>query len=638
MCGITGFLDPRREYDFDEGLRLAKTMADTLAHRGPDDHGVWGDINSGAYLGHRRLSVLDLTADGHQPMESHCGRYVIVFNGEVYNHLAVRAELESNGSAPHWRGHSDTEVALAAFSTWGIQESVERFVGMFALALWDKLERKLYLVRDRMGEKPLYYGWQSGFFVFGSELKAVEGHPGIELRLNSGSVGLFLKYNCIPSPHTVYRGLHKVPPGCIVTVEPGTEEVQVVEYWSMRRDLEKAGSEPFEGDEEDATDELRRLLREAIELQMHADVPVGAFLSGGIDSSLVVAVYQEISSRPIKTFSIGFDNARFNEAHHASKIASHLGTDHTELYVTADDALQIVQELPNLYDEPFSDPSLIPTVIVARLARTRVTVSLSGDGGDELFYGYDRYESLLRRWHRRLSNPLSPALGVALGMIPEWLFDAARSVTSFERIRYPGPISRSMRARRLEDFYHHAFYNRGDPARVMREWVPPLTVFDDHEINGADERRRLGYLDSVSYLPDDILVKVDRAAMSASLESRIPFLDHRVVEYSSRLPTRFLQRGCQSKWILKKLLSQYVPVSLFDRPKMGFGVPTGEWLRGPLRDWAEALLAPSRLKEHGLFKEGMVQAKWRHHIKRKINYAPLLWNVLVFQSWYEAHV
>lgn len=652
MCGFVGFLGGASPHGEAGDLAVVKSMADKIVHRGPDDAGYWHDAAQCIALGHRRLAIIDLSPAGHQPMPSASGRYVIVFNGEIYNHLSLRKELESKGRAPSWRGHSDTETLLAAFDAWGIQGTVERAIGMFAFAVWDRENVTLTLGRDRIGEKPVYYGWQGSgreaTFLFGSELKALRAHPAFAHRIDRSALSLQMRHDYIPAPYSIYEGVGKLPPGSLLEVSLKQRDPKVWRYWSCVAAADAGASAPYSGNVADAVDELENLLKDAVRRQMAADVPLGAFLSGGIDSSTVVALMQSQSSRPVKTFSIGFHEDGYNEAEYAKAVAAHLGTEHTELYVTAKQAMEVIPHLPELYDEPFSDSSQIPTFLVSRLARQHVTVSLSGDAGDELFCGYSRYEQTARLWRRMSAGPLPLRRLAAKGL-------TSLSPQSWNRLAGPleGFLPRSMRGANVGDKLHKgagvldsrsidALYLRmvshwHDPASVVLGGYAPLTAMADVSKAGAhlSDMQRMMLADMLTYLPDDILVKVDRAAMGVSLETRVPFLDHRVVEFAWKLPQSIKVRDGKTKWILRQVLYRHVPVSLIERPKMGFGVPIGEWLRGPLRDWAESLLDEGRLRNEGFFHPATIRTKWREHVSGQRNWQYLLWDVLMFQAWYE---
>jgi len=629
-------------------------MAGALAHRGPDDQGCWVDSEIGVGLGHRRLSIVDLSPHGHQPMQSADGRFVLTYNGEIYNHAELRAELDSARMAPDdgWRGHSDTETLLQAISTWGLERTLNRCVGMFALGLWDRSTHKLLLARDRFGEKPLYYGWIGGDFLFSSELKAMRAHPRFGNDVDRRALAAFASRTYVPAPLSVYQRIFKLQPGCILEVAPqavssprdiAPEEGQVEEglklarYWSYAQVVREGLDRPFR-DEQEALEGLEQALAAAIRGQSMADVPVGAFLSGGIDSSTVVALYQKYSSIPVRTFTIGFHEKGFNEAEHAKAIANHLGTVHDERYVTVEEARDVIPLLSSIYDEPFADSSQIPTFLISRFAREQVTVALSGDGGDELFGGYNRHFAAPSLWSklRRVPLPLRAAAGRPLGRVPSSFWSRLAAWRSTDSAHLGGKVQKGFRvaasARSFDDVY----------SSFLDEWA-----FEDSPVNGevegprfpldfgalASDSIRMMYCDAVTYLPDDILCKVDRASMAVSLESRVPFLDHRVAEVAARIPLQMKSSGGRGKQILRRLLRREVPCDLFERPKAGFGIPVGEWIKGPLRPWAEELLDPVRLAEQGYFDPSIVQRRWHEHLGGQRNSTPALWAILMFQSW-----
>jgi asparagine synthase (glutamine-hydrolysing) len=636
MCGWIGLW----EYGSKNSAALsslAQRMADCLAHRGPDDAGVWVDDQAGLALGFRRLAILDLSPEGHQPMESASGRYVIAFNGEVYNFGALRQELESLHYS--FRGHSDTEVMLAAIEEWGLQAAVGRFVGMFAFALWDRENHTLSLVRDRLGIKPLYYGWMGQSFLCGSELKALRIHPDFRPEINRQALALYMRYSYIPAPYSIYHGIYKLPPGTILTMTSSpADRPSPVAYWSAHEVAEQGVANPFNGSDEEAVDQLESVLRESVKLRMIADVPLGAFLSGGIDSSTVVALMQDQSRQPIKTFTIGFNEATFNEAVYARDMATHLGTEHTELYATPEQALAVIPCLPEMYDEPFSDPSQIPTFLVSQLTRRHVTVSLSGDGGDELFAGYNNYSTTDALWNKLHWMPPAMRGGLAAklssGSIPAYAGRLGlRGLTRDKLYK----LSQLMAAPTAEALYHGLISHWKNPGEVVIAAHEPKTIHADPSRWPAlpDLTHRLMYLDTVTYLPDDILTKVDRASMAVSLEARVPLLDHRVVEFAWRLPLSLKKRDGQGKWILRQVLYRHVPKHLVERPKMGFGVPIGAWLRGPLREWAESLLQEIRLQKEGFFKPEPIRTIWREHLSGQHDWSSLLWTILMFQAWLE---
>lgn len=633
MCGITGLLDPVSSGE-EELLAVAGRMAQTLVHRGPDTAGTWADAACGVALGHRRLSVLDLSEHGHQPMLSPCGRFCLVYNGEIYNHAALRRELEAFGH--QFRGHCDTEVLLAALCQWEAPEALRRLVGMFAFALWDRQKRTLTLARDAIGIKPLYYGWQDGCFLFGSELKSLKAHPKFRGEIDRNALALFLRHNYVPAPCSIYRGIHKLPPGTLLTVpvQAAPDEVAPQVWWDLREAVEEGLRHPFRGSPDEAIDELDRRLREAVASQMEADVPLGAFLSGGIDSSMVVALMQAQSPRRVKTFTIGFQEVGYNEAEYAKAVAEHLGTEHTEYQITAAEARDQIPGLSVPYDEPFADSSQIPTLLLAKLTRRHVTVCLSGDGGDELFCGYDRYFYLRSLWRR-------------IGWCPLGLRRAAAGTA--RAMAAVGPSS--VRARKLRtlaellsiasggEFYVHFNTHWRDPAELVVGGCPAPTLLTspDRWARTRDLWEQMMYLDAATYLPDDLLVKVDRASMAVGLEARVPLLDHRLVEFACTIPLEWKVRDGQTKWLLRRVLQRYVPRHLIDRPKMGFAIPLGDWLRGPLRPWAEDLLAEDRLRREGFLRSEPIRRKWEEHLSGRFDWQYLLWDVLVFQTWLDAN-
>jgi len=649
MCGFSGFLGGA--WSADEAQGWLHTMTNSIGHRGPDSDGHWLDADAAIALGHRRLSIVELSAAGTQPMASSSGRYVIAFNGEIYNHLSLRAELEKLGMMPQWRGHSDTETLLAGFDAWGIRATVERSVGMFAFAVWCRQTRTLTLGRDRLGEKPLYYGWQgsgrSAIFLFGSELKALRAHPAFGSAINRDALCLFMRHSNVGGSHSIYEDVHKLLPGKILTVSQNVPEPLVHTYWSASKAAEEGALRKFSGSAEQAVDALDTLLTDAVRQQVVADVPLGAFLSGGIDSSTVVALMQAQASRPVKTFSIGFHETAYNEAKHAKAVAKHLGTDHTEMYVSAEQALAVIPRLPTLYDEPFADSSQIPTFLVSQLARQHVTVSLSGDAGDELFCGYNRYCLTASLWRKLSAVPLPLRRALARGI-------TSISTQRLNQLAAYMPLPRRwanvgdklhkgaglMTAGSANALYWRLVSNWAQPQDVVLRGSEPSTPLTDGAVSsltGLSDVERMMLLDLLTYLPDDILTKVDRAAMGTSLETRVPFLDHRVVEFSLQLPQHYLLRkeggSLVTKWALRQVLYRYVPKGLIERPKMGFGVPIGEWLRGPLRSWAEDLLSESRLKREGYFNPVPIRQKWAEHINGQRNWQHQLWCVLMFQAW-----
>jgi asparagine synthase (glutamine-hydrolysing) len=630
MCGIAGFFRPAGLAANGAEPDLAR-MSACLFHRGPDDSGTWVDAAAGIALGHRRLSILDLSSAGHQPMVSASGRYVIAFNGEIYNHPEVRRELELSEASPQWRGHSDTEILLSAFDRWGIEAALTRTVGMFAFALWDRNERILTLARDRLGEKPLYYGWQGDLVLFGSELKALRAHPAFRSGIDRNVLALYLRRGYIMAPYSIYRGIFKLVPGSYVQFsrqEPSSLPARPRTYWSLREVVARGLAEPFAGSDPEGIAQLESELARAVVAQSVADVPLGAFLSGGVDSSTIVALMQAHNSRSVKTFTIGFHEDCFNEANHARDVAQLLGTDHTELYVTAREASDVIPKLATLYDEPFGDSSAIPSFLVSQLARRHVTVALSGDGGDELFGGYARYQRTNDIWSSVRRVPYFARKAVSLGV-------SAFSRRSNAVMRAKADrLAHYLGAKDATAIYRAQTAHRYDTHElVIAESELCDETAADTTFGPADLYFTMMYLDASTYLPDDILVKVDRASMAVSLEARAPMLDHRVVEFAWRLPLRLRVRGRTGKWLLKQVLRKYLPDSVVERQKMGFGVPVGEWIRGPLRDWAESLLGEERLTREGYLNPRVAREQWLSHLAGDSTGSDSTWHLLAFQAW-----
>ena len=622
MCGINGFWTERAESE-EILTSWGKTMSDSLRHRGPDDEGLWTDPTAGIVLGSRRLAILDLSPAGHMPMISHCGRYVIAYNGEVYNFSEIKLDLERNGR--YCIGNSDTEVLVNACALWGIEGTLSRLNGMFSFALWDKHERTLSLARDRLGVKPLYYGWSQNTFLFGSELKALISHPAFNGQLDRSSLALFLRLGYIPAPYSIYERIYKLMPGHWLTLKAPDTRTTSQPYWCARNIVENSIQSRFRGDFSEAVDEIETLLRDSVRLRMLADVPVGAFLSGGIDSSIVVAMMQAQTASNVKTFTIGFKEETHNEATHSRKIAQYLGTEHTEMYISADTAQQTIPLMPDVYDEPFADPSQIPTFLVSKLARQAVTVSLSGDGGDELFGGYQEYLLGIQRLKILKRLPASTRTLVSQGV-------KGVDVLANGRFR---KVSRLLTVASPEAMHHYHVSQWMWPTDLLPEAIEPRTPFTDFRSwpSGIDDAERMMYADMVTYLPEDILTKLDRASMAVSLEAREPLLDYRIVELAWRLPMHFKIHQGQTKRILHSVLSRYIPPALFERPKMGFGLPLAQWLRGSLRPWAEELLDPGKLREQAVFNVTPIRNAWKEHLDGRGNRATELWGILMFQAW-----
>lgn len=647
MCGIAGLLKPGGG-DGELLADRARRMSDAMVHRGPDASGIWTNAAAGVAFGHRRLAVIDLSEAGLQPMRSACGRFVVTFNGEIYNHLDIRAELEANGGSPSWRGHSDTETLLGAVARWGVAEALRRLIGMFAFALWDERERTLSLCRDRFGEKPLYYGWSGPDLVFASELKALAAHPDWSPSLDRAALTAFMRFSYIPAPSTIWTAIKKLPPASFVTFRADARcgsMPQPESYWSLREHV-VAGQASRINDERQATEELERALSVAVRRQCLSDVPLGAFLSGGIDSSLIVALMQVQAAQPVRTFTIGFREGDFDEAADARKVASHLGTSHTELYVDPKTAMDVIPRLPQIYDEPFADSSQIPTHLVSALARRHVTVALSGDGGDELFGGYNRHVwgGQLHARFGGMPPALRRALGGLLGSVaPEPAGTLARLAQPLLPARFN--VRRAGdQATKLARIVSASSFDHMYQLLCSIDNAPEQTVLGGKEdTNWSSEEMnklaiqlgpldRMTLADSLSYLTDDILQKVDRAAMAVSLETRVPFLDQDVVELAARIPPDMKVREGRGKWLARQVLYRHVPPALVDRPKSGFSVPLDDWLRGALKPWAGDLLSPSRLKSQGLFSAELVGRMFDQHMKgRSRGY--WLWNVLMAQAW-----
>lgn len=648
MCGIAGFLASSPGKSRQQALDILRSMSAAIAYRGPDSEGQWFDEASGAGLAHRRLAIVDLTSEGAQPMHSRSGRFVLCYNGEIYNHVQLRERL-----AGRWRGTSDTEMLLAGFEAWGIEETIKASIGMFAFAVWDARERKLTLARDRFGEKPLYYGWQraadgTATLLFGSELGALRAYPEFSASVDRGALREYMRYGHVGGSRSIYSGIHKLPAGCTLAVSAGDTGAQPRAYWWTPRVASDSRAQPFQGSADQACEQLSALLSSAISQQMIADVPIGAFLSGGVDSSLIVALMQQQASRPVRSFTIGFEDDLHNEAHHARAVAAHLATEHTELYVTARDALELVPRLASVYTEPFADSSQIPTHLLSRLTRAHVTVALSGDCGDELFGGYNRYALAEKDWHRLSATPRWLRAGSAklLQAIPSSSWDGVASLlargrgaaSNWSRLSEKvQKLGRLLEARNADDLYIALTSKWLDPQEIVigGEEAAPLTAASIPGLATFSTVEQMMILDVLGYMNDDILAKVDRAAMACSLETRVPMLDHRVAEFAWRLPLDFKLRNGETKWILRQILYRHVPRQLIERPKTGFAVPIDSWLRGPLREWAESLLSVQALTRAGYLRPEPIRKLWLEHLGGKRNGYAQLWNVLMFQAWLE---
>ena len=636
MCGIAGYIG-----EIKNPSDCLTKMAQAINHRGPDSNGLWID-QEGIGLAHTRLSILDLSTAGHQPMHSVSGNYVLIFNGEIYNHEYLRSELESISNRK-WLGHSDTETLLASIEEWGIEDTLAKVKGMFAIALWDKQSKNLYLSCDRIGEKPLYYGWVNQQFVFASELKSIKQFPAFKNEIDRNSLAMFLRFNSIPAPYSIYENIYKLEPGQIIKIHSKSKQVQKNSFWSVEEAYKNGNMNKFTGTSKEAVDKLEHLLSSAVSSQMQSDVPLGAFLSGGVDSSTIVALMQSFSNSKVNTFTIGFNSKEYDEAKHAAKVARYLGTNHYDKYVTDSDALNVIPNLPNIYDEPFADSSQIPTFLVSEFAKQKVTVALSGDAGDELFGGYNRYI-----FSEKTLNTIFKAPSIIKKLISKSIFSISEEKWSSllsspldnrfanigSKIYKTADILSSNSIRDLHLKLVSQIYNPSDWLKNSNEYKSKLNddIVRFEELNLIESM--MAY-DLISYLPTDILTKVDRAAMSVSLETRIPFLDLDVIEFSASLPIEFKIRNGVSKWALREVLYRHVPKELIERPKMGFGVPLAEWLRGPLKDWAESLLDEKRLQQEGFFNVEFVRDKWLEHLSGNRNWSFQLWNVLIFQAWLE---
>ena len=652
MCGIVGIFG---EKELSNLGNCIEQMTETLLHRGPDSSGTWIDEEDKIALGHRRLSILELSEAGHQPMESSCGRFVLSFNGEIYNHLDLRKHIEKISEVDknlsfNWRGGSDTETLLEGFSLMGVKKTLKMTVGMFALALWDKEEKILYLARDRVGEKPLYYGWSNNNFIFASELKALKEYDLFNNKIDRDSLNIYMRHNYIPCPRSIYKDIYKLEPGALLSLDlsatksAGTSLNKEI-WWSLKEST-NLGKENLLMDKEQNLQSLEKSLIDSVRLQSIADVPLGAFLSGGIDSSLIVALMQSISNVKINTFSIGFKEDAYNEAGYAKEVAKHLNTNHKELYLSHEDALALVPLLPKMYDEPFADSSQIPTHLISLMAKEHVTVVLSGDAGDELFGGYNRHVQAPRLWKIISCIPKGVRSFISFSILsisPKLLNQFGNYLPKGLKVIFLGDklhrfADRLKRIKDQDDLYYSLVSEWEEPSKLVLKSKEPKNILERKSEwpQNLSFQERMMFLDMATYLPDDILVKVDRASMATSLETRVPFLDHRVVELALRIPVDQKIVGTRGKEVLRKILYKYVPKKLIDRPKQGFGIPLGEWLRGPLREWAEDLISKERLSKEGFFEAEMIHERWNEHLSGKRNWEHSLWNVLMFQSWLES--
>jgi asparagine synthase (glutamine-hydrolysing) len=648
MCGINGFYSKSLS-NFND---VIVKMNSAISHRGPDTNGTWSDKNSGIVLGHQRLSIIDVSSSGNQPMQSSSGRYILTYNGEIYNYLKIRKELEMNNANIKWIGNSDTEILLESIDFWGIEPTLQKIQGMYAFGIWDQKMRRLILARDRIGEKPLYYGWQgegnNKVFLFGSELKALKVHPEFNGQINRDAIALQLRHNCIPAPYTIYKDIYKLLPGNYLELKHTDLKKELLnypkKYWSLTSSLMYGNKNQLKFSEDEIQKDLEENLKISVKKQMISDVPIGAFLSGGVDSSTIVALMQSQSNQPVKTFTVGFNENEYNEAKFAKKIAKHLGTNHTELYVSPKTAMEVIPKISTIYDEPFSDSSQIPTFLVSQLTKQHVKVAISGDGGDELFCGYNRYKmsekfsSLFRfmpfNLRKTIASTIQSISPHNLNKISKFIPILDQQTNFGDKIHKGADV---LNTKNFSNIYYTLCSHWKDPTKIVLNSKEPGTLLTKFKpnLNYLDTQEQMMALDFLTYLPDDILVKLDRAAMASSLETRVPFLDHNLIEYVFKIPHSLKFRNGHGKWILKKILNQYVPKNLTARPKMGFEIPLGSWLRGPLRDWAENLLNEKRLNQENFFNTKLVRDKWLEHLNGKKNWHHHLWDILMFQAWLE---
>jgi len=659
MCGISGVLSDREKNSLDI-KSTAAIMSNILSHRGPDDSGLWVNPEKTCAMSHSRLAIIDLSSAGHQPMKSQCGRYTIVFNGEIYNHHDLKFELEKRKLSHFvWKGHSDTEIFLEAIRVWGLKKALQKSNGMFAIALWDHKKKRLSLARDRLGEKPLYFGWINQNFAFASELKAFHAFREFSNQIDENALNLFLQYSYVPAPYSIYKDIYKLEPGTILSLSTDDSQsalnqlpvaplhhrsIDIEKYWALDS-IAAEGQSNLILDEDYAVAELERMLTDSIKLQSISDVPIGAFLSGGTDSSLIAALMTKNHANPINTFSIGFNESSFNEAVYAKEVAHYLGTNHHELYVSDNEARDVIPLLSSIYSEPFADSSQIPTFLVSKLAKSSVTVALTGDAGDELFGGYNRYSLGSKLWKNFYFLPfkIRKVLGASLEHIPPHKLDQfLQALPWFKGINLLGDkvhkFSRAMQnSHTLDEIYKSLTMDNTLLKNSLKdeENLPSLINRYPAISQLTDPEHRMMAWDTLSYLTDDILCKVDRASMSVSLETRVPMLDYRLVEFAWKLPLNMKIRNGQNKWILKELLYQHVPKKIIDRPKAGFSIPLDQWLRGPLRDWSEDLLNEKKLKSHANIDSALVISGWKQHLSGSKDLSKSLWNILMFLSWQE---